>query len=800
MFKNHFKIALRNIRKQGLRSVIHVIGLSIGVAVCFVIYNLVSFEYSFDKFHKDSDQIYRVTTVTSNGVEDWPNPGAPFPIGPAISNEMSAVNNVAQIFDTYRIMVGTFADEQKFGVKQTVTYADQHYFEIFEYKWLAGNKESSLSEANEVVLTESSVKQYFGAIEPEEALGKELIYADSIPFYVSGVVADFQENSDLKFTDFLSLQTAKSNKDISTRLNIEEWNSVNSSSQTIVKLNQNQKAKAEKELAVIDEKYGEDDEEWTTTFNLEPLSEWHFSSNFNYRSADKSVLNGLMLIGLFILVIACINFINLESAQARLRSKEVGIRKTLGSSRKQLIIQFLMETYVIILLAIIFGLILSQFGIRYFADILPNTFELDYLSMENLIFLLSLSVMVLFLSGLYPAMILSGYTPIKALNNKKEFKPGFNLQYFIRKNLIILQFSSSIAFIIAVLAINNQISFLMNKDVGFNKEAVLHISTPFQSTLDNTVKLNNSLVSLSEVKSTSMSSGTLVSNSIWTSSVEHEMNGELVEVSVQTKVADTNYLALYEVPFLAGRNYTTDESEVVINESALTALAISSPEEALGKHLVYDETDMTVVGVIKNVHTRSLHEEIRPLLVGNGIRNLFTVNIKLNKGANLASAVDAIQNAVKSIYPVERPEIKFLDETVEGFYQSEVRLRKILFFATIMAILISALGLFGLASFTISQRTKEISIRKVLGASVAELIVLISKEYAILIGIAFLLAAYPAWYFVKDWLSGFQYKIEVPYGIFILAGIIALILCMAIVSFHSLRAASSNPAKILKDE
>jgi ABC-type antimicrobial peptide transport system permease subunit len=220
----------------------------------------------------------------------------------------------------------------------------------------------------------------------------------------------------------------------------------------------------------------------------------------------------------------------------------------------------------------------------------------------------------------------------------------------------------------------------------------------------------------------------------------------------------------------------------------------------LGKHLVYDEKDMTVVGVIKNVHTRSLHEEIRPLLVGNGIRNLFTVNIKLNKGANLASAVDAIQNAVKSIYSVERPEIKFLDETVEGFYQSEVRLRKILFFATIMAILISALGLFGLASFTISQRTKEISIRKVLGASVAELIVLISKEYAILIGIAFLLAAYPAWYFIKDWLNGFQYKIEVPYGVFILAGIIALILCMTIVSFHSLRAASSNPAKILKDE
>jgi len=800
MFKNHFKIALRNIRKQGLRSVIHVIGLSIGIAACFVIYNLVSYEYSFDNFHKDSEQIYRVSTVTSNGIEDWPNPGAPFPVGPAMQNEMSAAEKVAQIFDTYRIMVGTPENNTKFGIKQSVAYVDTHYFEIFNYKWLAGEGKNSLRKANNVVISESALMQYFGDIEPEEALGNELIYADTIPFYVSGVVADFQENSDLKFTDFLSMQTAKTNQAIALRLNLNTWNSVNNSSQTVVKIYKNQKAKADKELAAIDKKYAEDDGEWTTTFHLDPLSEWHFSSNFNYRSADKSVLNGLMLIGLFILIIACINFVNLESAQARLRSKEVGIRKTLGSSRKQLILQFLIETYVIIVAAIIIGLVLSQFGIRYFADILPGTFQLDYLTVENSIFLLSLSGIVLFLSGIYPSMILSGYTPIKALSNKREFKPGFNLQYFVRKNLIILQFSSSIAFIIAVLAINNQLSFLMSKDVGFNKEAVLHISTPFQSTLNNTYKLNNGLSNLSAVKSTSMSSGTLVSNSIWTSTVEHEVNGDLVEVNVQTKVADTSYLSLYEVPFLAGRNYTTDETEVVINEAALSALNIESPMEALGKHLVYDESDITVVGVIKNVHTRSLHEEIRPLLVGNGTRNLFTLNIKLNSTANLASSVEAVQGVIKDIYPIEKPQIKFLDETVEGFYKSEVRLRKILFFATIMAILISALGLFGLASFTISQRTKEISIRKVLGASVTELIVLISKEYAILIGIAFLLAGYPAWYFVKDWLNGFQYRTDIPYSIFILAGVMALVLCMAIVSFHSLKAASTNPAKVLKDE
>ncbi len=799
MLLNYLKIALRNIKRHSLRSFIHVIGLSIGIAACFVIYNLVSYEYSFDTFHQDGEKINRVTTVTSSGVEDYPNPGSPIPLADAVRNEMKSAENVTQLYTAYRWLVESADKEDNYGITNKAVFTDPQYFEFFNYEWLAGNP-TSLEDAYSVVLTQSTAEKYFGEASLNSIMGKELIYTDSIRVTVTGVVADLKQQTDLNFTDFLSYSTLLNNPHIRKSRNVDAWGTVNSSAQLFVKVDPEKNAEAKEELLAITNKYIEADGDWTTAFDLEPLSQLHFTSNFSNHTADKSTLNGLIAIAFFILIIACINFINLETAQSKLRAKEVAVRKTLGSSRKQLVSQFLAETYLLIITSIILAVLLSELGIIYFEEVLPENFIFSYFSFQNLLFLFGLSILVLLFSGFYPASILSGFSPIKALRTKQFTGRRFNFQYFLRKNLIVFQFASSIAFIVVILGINAQINFLMEKEVGFNKEAVLHINTPFKDSLSKTELLKTKLETIAGVKNVALSSDMLISNSLWTTSVDYEVDGQLEEINIQSKIGDTSYLALYEVPLLAGRNFSTDETEIVVNEAALENFGISTPQEALGQTVIYDSTNLSIVGVIPDIHTQSMYAAIRPMMMGFDKRNLYTVNVKLASMVDIEQTLEKMKEAYRGVYPNETYEFQFLDETVENFYRSEVRLRKVLFFSTAIAILISCLGLFGLASFTIAQRTKEISIRKVLGASLSSILVLISKEYALLIGISFVIAIYPAWYFMSEWLNSFQFRMDTPVSIYLLAGGIAFILSIGIVALHSLKVANSNPAEVLKDE
>ncbi len=799
MLLNYLKIALRNIKRHSLRSFIHVIGLSIGIAACFVIYNLVAYEYGFDTHHQDLEKINRITTLTSNGEEDYPNPGSPIPLAEAVRNEMKSAEAVSQIHTTYRWMVESADKEENFGLNPYAVFTDPEYFDFFKYEWLAGSA-VSLENANTVVLTQSAAEKYFGDEAPGDMIGKELIYSDTIRTTVTGIVADMKEQTDLIFTDFISYATMLNNQFIRKSRNVDEWGTVNSSSQIFVKVDPKKRSMAKDELLAITEKYIEKEDNWTTEFDLEPLSQLHFEGNFSDYSADKSKLNGLMAIAFFILLIACINFINLETAQSKLRAKEVAVRKTLGSSRKQLVSQFLTETYLLIFTSIVLAVLFSELAIGYFKEVLPDGFGYNYFSVQNLLFLLGLSLVVLFLSGFYPASILSGFSPIKALRSTSSAGRRFNFQYFLRKNLIVFQFASSIAFIIVVLGISTQINYLMKKDVGFSKEAVVHINTPFKDKIGKTELLKSKLQSIKGVKTVSLSSDVLISSGLWTTTVDYEKNGEMKEIHIQSKIGDTAYLGVYEVPLLAGRNFTTDETEIIINETALEKLGILTPEEAIGQSVVYDSLNLNIVGVIPDIHTQSMHAAIRPMMMGYDKRNLFTVNVKLASTVDISQTMEEMKSAYQLIYPNETYEFQFLDETVENFYRSEVRLRKVLFFATVIAILISCLGLFGLASFTIAQRTKEISIRKVLGASISSILMLISKEYALLIVISFLVAIYPAWYFMSEWLNGFQFKMNTPISIYLLSGLIAFILSIGIVALHSLKAANSNPAEVLKDE
>jgi ABC-type antimicrobial peptide transport system permease subunit len=477
----------------------------------------------------------------------------------------------------------------------------------------------------------------------------------------------------------------------------------------------------------------------------------------------------------------------------------VGIRKSLGSSRKQLIGQFLIATYLIILLAILSGILLSHLVVIYFENLLPAGFNLNFLAWENFAFLLALSLLVLFFCGIYPAIVISRYSPVKAIKSKSAKYQKFDVNYFLRKNLIVIQFGFSIAFIIVVLAIKSQMDFLMTKDLGYEKEAIVYIETPRDADFDKNSTLKNELLAVPGEEDVSLSFDELMSGSLMIATIGHEIIGELEEMDLQMKMSDTSYLPLHDVPLLAGRYFRNNGQEIIVNVAALTKLGVNSPSEAIGKQISYRDSNLIVVGVIDDIHTRSMYEAVKPTIFTYS-ETAYNVNIKLASEVNLPTTLENLQKSYKKIYPNEAKSFQFLDEAVANFFKNEIRLRKILFFATVLAIFLSALGLFGLVSFTISQRLKEISIRKIMGASIADILIMVSKEYALLIGISFLLAIYPAWYFLNDWLSNFHYRISMPVGIYLLSGTIALLLCLCIVLIHSFSAANSNPAKVLKDE
>ncbi|MFZ6663633.1 ABC transporter permease [Peijinzhouia sedimentorum] len=800
MLRNYVILAWRNIFRNKVRSGIHLLGLAIGIATCFIIFNFYAFEYSFDNFHPDKDKIFRVNTVTHYESGPSFNSGIPFPLGEVIDEEIASIAYKAQLDVQYSVPARIQEPEKNFGRLSTVVFANHSVFEVFPRNWLAGNASTGLEAPNQVVLTEDAVNRYFGSITPSEALGKEIIYHDTLVTTVVGVVEDFEKNSDIIFTDYVSLASITSSKGSYFDVNIGNWGSVSSSSQLFIKINSlNQKDEVLNGLEAILEKYSAEINQ-KREFQLESLSELHFSDNYSDYTSSKEILRGLFLIGLFILLIACFNFINLETAQAINRSKEVGIRKTLGSSRSQLILQFLTETYIIVMLAVVLSFLITELSVRYFQDFLPSALEIDYLSGQNIAFLLLFGFSITMLSGIYPAYILGSYQPQKAIRENESVQKS-SIGYFLRKNLTILQFTLSISFIIIILVVYAQIGFISNKDLGFNENAVLYSVTSFSDDMaDRNNSFKGQLESLSFVENASLSNGALAAEFFTQTSFEFERNNEKQKFITQAKVIDSNYIDVYGIQLLFGRNIRNVSDEVLINERLAKNLGFTNANEAVGQQISYSKSEMIVVGVFGDLHSQSLKEEIKPLMMHYQPSQFYLVSVKVKENADLLEAKASLDRLHKENFPDESFEFTFFDEAIDNFYVSEYKLSKVLQFVTILAILISCLGLFGLSSFTIAQRTKEISIRKVLGASITSILYLISKEYIVLVILSFVLSIIPAWYFLDDWLKDYAYRIDMPIFLFPLAGGFVLLLALLIVGIHSIRSATRNPAEVLKDE
>lgn len=802
MIKNYFLVAFRNIRRNKLRTLVHVLGLSIGIAVCLLVFHIIWFETSFDKFHLDGEHIYQVNTETTYGEESWKNGGVPFPLGNVIMDEVPGIVSKTHFYTLWDVKIAEPGNNKIHKGGSNIAFADNRFFEVFQRDWLAGNPASALNDLNQVVLTESAAKTYFQNLPVEEILGKELMYyfMDTVQATVVGVVVDYKENSDLKFTDLLSMGNilVEENREDYA---IDQWNSINSSSQVFVKLNPNAKmADVDLRFKSIVDKYMEKEEGSSTVFSLMPLSELHFHENFDKQGANKSILQGLVIIGFFILVLASMNFINLETAQSIIRSKEVGIRKTLGSSRSQLIFQFLSETALIVTMAIFVAVFLSEMLGRYFKDFIPEGLTIEYLSKRNVLFLSVLGLILTLVSGLFPALILSGYQPHKVLKRDLKKPNGFSLGHFIQKNLTIFQFALSIGFIISVMVVSSQINYMVTKDLGFDKEQVMYIRMPYPAPQSQKETFKAAIENQSFVVESSFGNDVLASNSLWTSSIEIESGEEKKEIGVQVKNIDEDYLDVYKVDLLFGSNIRNVETEMLVNETLAKLMGFEDLSEAVGMNVSYSEKDFLVVGVVPDFHSRSLREEIRPLVMVYRPINSHTLSLRVAASTDLLATKSKLDALSKSFFPLEEEGFKFMDETLAGFYESDLRLRKVLGMATVMALVISLLGLFALTSFTIAQRTKEISIRKVLGASFGNIMVTLSKEYVWLVLISFVLATVPAWFLLNNWLKDFQFRIDMPYGLYFLSGLFAALAILAVIGLHGYKVVQQNPADVLKSE
>ncbi|WP_026950254.1 ABC transporter permease [Algoriphagus mannitolivorans] len=803
MLKNYLKIAWRNILRNKVRTGIHVLGLSLGISICFLIFNVVRHAYSFDTFHPDSDQIYRINTLTDwGGGRAFPSLGTPGPLGEVIDLEVPGIQDKGRLYTGYQTLIADPESNRSFGRENTVTYADQGFFQIFPREWLAGNSSTALLEPNSVVISETSLKKYFPDFEPIDVLGKEMAFieSDTILAKITGVVANFTENTDFIFNEFISYSTIQSEEE-KEWFGLHSWGNVNSSSQLFVKtIKPEMEESLEVALAKVAEKHYDKDEDATTSFTAEPLRDIHFGENYDMTSVSKVFLYGMIYIGLIILALATLNFINLETAHAMSRGKEVGIRKTLGGRKGQLIFQFLTETYLLVGFSMLVGLGLTGLLINIFGTYLPKGFELEYFTKVNFGFYLLFPLVLTLISGIYPALILSGYQPARALKGEKTKTGKFSIGVFLRKNLTVLQFSSSIAFIILVLVLQAQIKYVTSQPLGFEKEEVLYSSLPFMSDPDKMLRLQELINQQSNVLGTSLSGSLVSSTSLWTSDSRVAVDTTEKEIYQQVMNVDSAFIGVNGIPLLAGKPGSNKMDEILINENYLKEMGVPIPEEAINRTVRFGREEKKIVGVVGNFHSRSLREEIKPLIITYNPKFFQTISVKLQAGRNLSEAKSELEAIYKQVYPHENAEFSFLDEEINRFYEEDTRIKNVLSGASILAILISAMGLFGLSSFTIAQRTKEISIRKVLGATMGQILGLISRDYVILIVISFAIAVFPAYYFLKDWLNDFTYRIDMPFGLYGAAGLGVMVLCLMIVGLHSYIAVQTNPSKVLKDE
>ena len=823
MIKNYFKIALRNFSKHKLFTLINIIGLSIGISSALVIYLIVHFDFTFNQSFTDGDRIYRIVSNYTFSGEEAHNRG----VTGALPGAMKSVSGVAISAPFFTLnqpnvlIPAKSGVPVKFKIQDNVVIADSHYFNLFNYNWKAGSAKTALNAPNQVVLTIDQAKKYFPTLSYIQMLGRTVTY-DTLTTTVSGIVEALKDNNDFTFHDFISYASITSNKALQDEIRSTNWGSTTSASQLFIKLSPNTTvAHIEKQLNELLKKNNPpkpSDKGNTRNFTLQPLSDLHFNGTYGTfdtgtsRTANKTTLYGLLVIALFLLLLGCINFVNLTTAQATQRAKEIGIRKTMGSSRIQLIIQFLSETFLITLVAVIVSVAIAPVILKLFVDFIPQGIKVDILGhLELIVFLFILTIVVSILSGFYPAVLLSGYKPALVLKNQTAANSNKTRNAVLRKSLTVLQFVIAQFFIMATVLVSKQIYYALHKDLGFKKDAIIVINSPWKNrTASRNQVFMNKLKAIPQIEMIAVGKDAPSSSSSNSTEATYKDGKKEIKINLEEKYGDEKYIEVYKIKLLAGRNLQQSDSTkgFLINTTCAKIFGFKNPKDAVGKQInnFNGDTRMEIIGVVADFYHESLHSPIRPLaiLTSKERNNNGTFHIALKPqsagGNDWKKAISAMESAWKEIYPEDDFEYHFFDENIAKFYDAEQHTSTLLTWATGLSVFISCLGLLGLAMYTTNLRTKEIGVRKVLGASVAQIVTLLSTELVLLIVLAFVLVTPLAWYAMHKWMQGFADRTTISWWIFILSGAGMLLAALCTLSFQTVKAAIANPVKSLRSE
>lgn len=819
MLKNYFKIAWRNVYTHKMYTIINVTGLAFGICACLVIYLINIYDLSFDRFHPDGNRIFRIVgeVQRSDGEKIFLN--APIPDVAGFQNQIPGFESQSAYhqYGANTTIPVPGQPDKKFkgylgngGIASIITGSS--YFDIFKYEWLTGSA-ATLNYPNRVVLTESRARQYFGNLPFNKMIGKKVIYDDSLIVTVSGIIRDWKEKSDFAYSDFISISTA-THSFLMNRIPTEDWTSLSPhQSQAFIKLSNNVSSTQIDSAfkAFIKKNVKLRDQGAKLTMWLQPITDIHFTPDFHrgddgdnqFRKAYRPTIYALMGVALFILVLAAINYINLSTAQSIRRAKETGIRKVLGGRRSSLILQFLSETFVLTLLGIIVSVLLVKPVLGLFGDYIPGdvTFSINA---STVIFLVSVLLITTLFAGFYPAVILSAYSPVQSIKGT-GVKP-IKEKAYLRKGLIIFQFSISLIFIIGTLVIGRQISYMRDGEKGFRTDAIVTIPKRWSDHSNKANGLAEDLRKIPGINKVILEAFAPMGFPHMMQTIEFKGVND-IKLNVSLQPGSEDFIPFYEMKLLAGRNLFRSDSlqELVINQTCSKALGFSKPDQAIGKLITWwDGKVYPIVGVVADFHENSFREPIKPVIIAHMPEQEKGIAIRLaSQGLQAADAkiiLGKVENEWKKIYPEDNFESYFLNESIRWLYDQETKTAWLMNVVMIITIFISCMGLFGLAMFTAEQRTKEISIRKVLGATAANIMAMLSKDFVILVIIAFLIASPIAWYFMNQWLDDFTYRVHISLWIFISAGTFGILIALFTVSFQAVRAAIANPVKSLRSE